>query len=171
MTEPRGPEDGFDLDELAGYLEELQFGVDAHVTEARLLGLHAHALKAIDPTLDRSVLDRPVLDRPVLDDPIIHGSGADLADNAWATPAAPAHLAAANPHAQTPGRWPGEPSPLPVPPLPLPPIPLPPPPLPLPMPPLPTEPVPPPPSSTPTWREPEDSGRDSDPRGVSKRQR
>ena len=49
MTEPHGPEDGFDLDELAGYLEELEVGVDAHVTEPRLAGLRAQALTTIDP--------------------------------------------------------------------------------------------------------------------------
>lgn len=161
MTEPRGPEDGFDLDRLAGYLEGLQFGVDAHVTEARLVRLHAQALNAIAPTLDC----------PVLDHSAIHGSGADITDGARATPSVPSDLMAANPYAQTPDSWPSGPSPFPVPPLPVPPIPLPPMPSPLPMPPLPTEPVPSPPSSTPPWREPEQGGRDAGSRGVSKRQR
>jgi hypothetical protein len=119
MTEPRGGEDGFDLDQLAGYLHELQAGVDAHVTEEKLLGLHAQAVNAV---------------------------------NAGRTPLP-------------------MPPPLPLPPIPLPPMPSPPGPSPLPMPPLPTEPVPPPPASTPAWREPEDGGRDTDSRGVTKRQR
>ncbi len=165
MTEPHGLDDGFDFAELAGYLDDLQIGVDARVTEARLLGFRTQALIAIDSALDS------VLDCPVLDDPVIHGLGTDIGHDAVTTPAPSTHLTAAKPHARTPGTWPSSPSPLPVPPIPVPPIPAPPLPSPLPMPPLPTEPVPAPPSSTPTWREPDNGGRDPGSRGVSKRQR
>lgn len=161
MTEPHGPADEFDLDELAGYLEDLQAGVDAHVTEARLLGLRTQALKDIAPALDR----------PVLDDLVIHGSGTDIGRGAVVTPVSPTHPTVANPLAQKPDSRPGRPWPLPVPPIPFPPIPPSPLPAPLPVPPLPSEPVPAPPSSTPSWHEPEDGERDASARGVSKRQR
>jgi hypothetical protein len=150
MTEPHGPEDGFDFDELADYLEELQAGVDAQVTQPRLLGLRAQALRTID------------------------GSGTEIEHGAVALPVWRSHPWAVT--AQQPDSWPGTPSPLPVPPIPVPPLPAPPTPpvplpAPLPTPPLPIEPIPAPRSSPSTWREPEGGDHDPGSRGVSKRQR